>query len=66
VRTRAGGETLDTTRPFENVHLPLIASFAERILAGQPPEFDGTDGLQASRIIDGCYRSNASGKWEDA
>jgi len=64
VRTRGGEETLDVTRPFANVHLPLIASFAARVGAGQPPEFDGTDGMQATRIIDGCYRSHASGQWE--
>lgn len=66
VRTASGEEELNMTRPFENVHLPLIASFAERVGAGKPPEFDGTDGMQASRIIDGCYRSNASGCWEEA
>jgi len=65
VRTRGGEEVLDMTRPFENVHLPLIASFSARVLAGEAPEFDGTDGMQATRIIDGCYRSNESGKWED-
>lgn len=66
VRTKGGEEELDVTRPFENVHLPLIASFAERVGSGRPPEFDGTDGMQASRIIDGCYRSSASGCWEEA
>ncbi|MCE5237591.1 Gfo/Idh/MocA family oxidoreductase [bacterium] len=64
VRTRAGEETLDVSRPFDNVHLPLVASFAARVGTGQPPEFDGTDGMQATRIIDGCYRSHASGQWE--
>jgi 1,5-anhydro-D-fructose reductase (1,5-anhydro-D-mannitol-forming) len=66
VRTAAGDETLDMTRPFENVPLPLVTSFSARVLAGEPPEFDGSDGMQATRIIDGCYRSHASGRWEDA
>jgi predicted dehydrogenase len=66
VRTSRGAEELDVSRPFDNVHLPLIASFAERVGAGLPPEFGGTDGMQATRIIDGCYRSQTSGQWEDA
>jgi len=62
VRTKNGEEEI-ATPTAANVHLPLIASFAERVGSGQPPEFDGTDGLQATRIIDGCYRSAQSGCW---
>ena len=62
VRTKNGEEEIATPKA-DNVHLPLIASFAARVGSGQPPEFDGTDGLQATRIIDGCYRSAASGSW---
>jgi predicted dehydrogenase len=62
VRTKSGDEEIATMKA-ENVHLPLIASFAGRVGSGQPPEFDGTDGMQATRIIDGCYRSAASGSW---
>jgi hypothetical protein len=49
-----------------NVHLPLVASFAARVSAGQEPEFNGDDGMQASRIISAGYRSVASGAWERA
>jgi predicted dehydrogenase len=45
-----------------NVHFPLFDSFARRVSRGEPPEFDGTDGLQASRIIQGCYDSARTGR----
>jgi predicted dehydrogenase len=45
-----------------NVHFPLFDSFARRVSRGEPPEFDGTDGVQASRIIQGCYESARSGQ----
>ncbi|MGC9316923.1 MAG: Gfo/Idh/MocA family protein [Armatimonadota bacterium] len=62
-----GGETpIDIQPRAHNVHLPLVASFAERVGAGEPPEFDGVDGMQASRIIDAAYRSAESGRWEQA
>jgi predicted dehydrogenase len=44
-----------------NVHLPLIDDYAGALAAGRAPEFDGHDGLQAQRIMEGCYRSGASG-----
>jgi predicted dehydrogenase len=64
VRTKNSEEEIATPKA-ENVHLPLIASFAARVGSGQPPEFDGTDGLQATRIIDACYRSARTGRWID-
>jgi predicted dehydrogenase len=48
-----------------NVHFPLFDSFARRVSRGEPPEFDGTDGLQASRIIQGCYDSARTGRVVD-
>ncbi len=66
VRARSGQTEIDCSRPFENVHLPLIESFSSSLAAGRPAEFDGTDGMQATRIIDACYRSAASGRWEPA
>jgi hypothetical protein len=49
-----------------NAHLPLITSFARRTIAGEPLEFDGLDGMQASRIMSAAYRSGESGRWEPA
>jgi len=64
----AGGreEEFDCARPVSNVHYPLVASFTARLLAGEPPEFDGVDGMQASRIIDAAYRSAETGRWQEA
>ena len=63
-----GGEAEEIELPPlpPNVHLPLIASFSERVAAGRPPEFDGSDGLQATRIIWAGYESARSGAWERA
>lgn len=44
-----------------NVHFPLIDDFAGKISRGERPEFDGADGMQATRIIDGCYASARTG-----
>ncbi|NSW57668.1 MAG: Gfo/Idh/MocA family oxidoreductase [Armatimonadetes bacterium] len=65
---RRGGtdEVLDLPPQTHNVHLPLVASFAERVSQGLAPEFNGVDGMQATRIIHAGYRSAKSGKWEDA
>lgn len=64
LRTPEGDEAIVLEPKAENVHLPLVASFAERVCAGEPPEFDGVDGMQASRIIGAAIRSHASGRWE--
>jgi predicted dehydrogenase len=57
------GETQTFQLPrHANVHFPLFDSFARRVSRGEPPEFDGTDGLQASRIIQGCYDSARTGR----
>ncbi|NUQ00693.1 MAG: Gfo/Idh/MocA family oxidoreductase [Armatimonadetes bacterium] len=45
-----------------NRHAPFIDDVATRLLAGEPPRHDGWAGLQASRIMDGCYRSAGSGQ----
>lgn len=64
LRTPEGEQRMGLEPRAANVHLPLIASFAERIAAGRSPEFDAHDGMQASRIIDAARRSAASGQWE--
>mgnify|MGYP005837091721 CR=1 FL=1 len=66
LRGQGEDQVIAVAPPAANMHLPLIASFAARVCAGQPPEFDGTDGMQASRIISAGYRSHASGRWETA
>ncbi len=66
LRTPDGDEPVALDAKSHNVHLPLVASFARRVGAGEPPEFDGVDGMQASRIITAAIRSAASGCWEDA
>jgi predicted dehydrogenase len=45
-----------------NVHFPLIDDFASKLSKGEKPQFDGTTGMQASRIIDGCYESARTGR----
>ncbi|OGG52982.1 MAG: hypothetical protein A3F84_19230 [Candidatus Handelsmanbacteria bacterium RIFCSPLOWO2_12_FULL_64_10] len=54
-------ETLSLPK-HPNVHFPLIDDFAGKISRGEKPSFDGTDGMQATRIIDGCYESARTGK----
>ena len=66
LRTPAGDEPVTLDPKSHNVHLPLIASFAARVSAGEPLEFEGIDGMQASRIITAAIRSAAGGQWEDA
>lgn len=45
-----------------NVHFPLIDDFARQISQGKAPEFNGWDGLQATRIMSGCYESAQTGQ----
>jgi predicted dehydrogenase len=45
-----------------NAHFPLIDDFAGRLSRGEKPSFDGADGMQASRIIEGCYESARTGR----
>lgn len=66
LRGQGEDQVLAVEPPATNMHLPLVASFAARVAAGEPPEFDGRDGMQASRLIAGAYRSQHSGKWETA
>ena len=58
-----GGQTESfDLEPAANWHLPLIDDFARAIVEGRAPEFTGRDGLQASRMMEGCYRSSATGE----
>ncbi|MGD9497270.1 MAG: Gfo/Idh/MocA family protein [Armatimonadota bacterium] len=58
-----GGETQGfDLPPASNWHLPLIDDFARAIVEGRAPEFTARDGLQASRIMEGCYRSSLTGQ----
>jgi predicted dehydrogenase len=66
LRGQSEDQVIPVEPPAANMHLPLVASFAERVSQGQPPEFDGVDGMQASRIISAGYRSHHSGHWETA
>jgi predicted dehydrogenase len=61
--TVAVGRQRETLRlpKHPNAHFPLIDDFAGRLSRGERPEFDGTDGMQATRIIDGCYESARTG-----
>jgi 1,5-anhydro-D-fructose reductase (1,5-anhydro-D-mannitol-forming) len=63
--TPAGEEQWELPR-HENVHQPLFEDFTLRLLAGQPPQFTGEDGILASRIIEAAYRAAASGRFEAA
>ena len=58
-----GGETEEfDLPPADNWHYPLIDDFTRAILDDREPEFTGRDGLQASRIMEGCYRSSETGQ----
>jgi len=65
-----GGETESLDLPAaDNWHFPLIDDFARAIVEGaraivegREPEFTARDGLQASRIMEGCYRSSETGE----
>ncbi|MBI5831023.1 MAG: Gfo/Idh/MocA family oxidoreductase [Armatimonadetes bacterium] len=54
-------EMVQAGAPAAITHGPLVDDLTQRLLAGQPPRFDGLAGYQASRIMDGCYRSAATG-----
>ena len=58
-------EVVEAGAPAAITHGPLVADLTERLLAGAAPQFDGVAGYQASRIMDGCYRSAASGQMVD-
>ena len=46
----------------DNAHFPMIDDFASAISQGRQPEFDGTDGMWATAIIDGAYESSETGR----
>lgn len=59
----AGGKRETFQLPkHANVHFPLVDDFAGRLSREESPSFDGTDGMQATRIIDGCYESARTGR----
>jgi predicted dehydrogenase len=61
---RVAGETRVERWPrAANVHFPLIDDFARRISRGEAPEFDGEDGMQATRIIEACHESARTGRF---
>ncbi len=58
-----GDETEQFDLPSaDNWHYPLLDDFTRAIIEGREPEFTGRDGLQASRIMEGCYRSSETGR----
>ena len=63
LRVTRGGETEEfDLPPAENWHYPLIDDFTRAIIEGREPEFTGRDGIQASRLMAGCYQSSETGK----
>mgnify|MGYP000116290198 CR=1 FL=1 len=59
---RAGETESFDLPPAANWHFPLIDDFARAMIEGRAPEFTGRDGLQASRMMAGCYRSSETGQ----
>ncbi len=59
---RNGEEQLWELPKHDNVHFPLFDDFTRRLLAGEPPRYDGSGGMQASRIIEAAYESARSGR----
>ena len=55
-------QTIEVEPVAANRHEPFLADVTRRLLAGQPPRHDGRAGYQASRIMDGCYRSQQTGR----
>lgn len=51
------GEQHESLPPFENGHLPLIASFTNSILSNRTPDIDGVLGLEVQQIIESAYRT---------
>jgi predicted dehydrogenase len=62
----AGREETWELPKHDNVHFPLFDDFARRVDAGEPPQFTGEDGMQASRIIEAAYASARHGKIVEA
>ena len=59
-------EEFETPLPEGIRHQALIEDFSEAIDEGRTPGFDGYDGMLATAIIAGAYRSWESGEWEKA
>lgn len=47
----------------ENAHYPLIHDFARAIIEDRGPRFTGSDGIKATRIIDGMFESSRRQRW---
>ena len=66
IHGETAGSLTDTTLKFsdDNVggHQKEIAAFADAILTGKPSPVPAEQSLNVIRILDGLYRSNASGK----
>ena len=60
--TAQGEEAFELPPHPTNVHYPLIESFARAIIEDTPSEFDGADGMQATRIIWAGYESARTGR----
>jgi predicted dehydrogenase len=42
-----------------------LAAFLEAIEARRPPVVDGTDGMEAVRVVEAALESARTGKWVD-
>lgn len=62
LQTVAGTEEF-TLPHAENRHLPLVADFSARVLAGEPPLYTGEDGAKTTRIIESSFTASRAGKW---
>ena len=47
----------------ENRHLPLVADFSARVLAGEPPLYTGEDGAKTTRIMETSFAASRAEKW---
>ncbi len=63
LQTAAGAEEFDLPHA-DNRHLPLVADFSARVLAGEPPLYTGEDGAKTTRIIESSFTASRSEKWE--
>jgi len=53
----SGGDIRHEFRPPANAHLPLIADFVQRLLAGEPPACPADETLATYQIINAAYES---------
>ena len=62
LKTAAGTEEFNLPHA-DNRHLPLVADFSARVLAGEPPLYTGEDGAKTTRIIERSFAASRAGKW---